>query len=323
DPRLRQLFGRYATYCGSSPYLAPATLMLIAHVEQRGVWRVTGGMRGLADALVAVARACGAEFHFGHAVSRIDTRAGRASGVTLADGRYLAASAVIANADGAALARGDFGAAARRALPALAPHERSLSALTWVGRAHTDGLPLAHHTVCFSGDYAAEFDDLLVRGRPPRAPTVYLCAQDRDGNGRRAHADATDERLLILINAPADADRRTPDDAALAWHARRTALALRRCGLTLDPRGAALHCSTPADFAHRFDGPGGAIYGRATHGWAAAFRRPGARSALPGLYLAGASVHPGPGLPMVALSGRLAAAAVLEDSAAAVRARRA
>ena len=50
DARLRQLFGRYATYCGSSPFLAPATLMLIAHVEQQGVWLVEGGMHRVARA---------------------------------------------------------------------------------------------------------------------------------------------------------------------------------------------------------------------------------------------------------------------------------
>ncbi|MEQ8660225.1 MAG: FAD-dependent oxidoreductase, partial [Gammaproteobacteria bacterium] len=106
DARLRQLFGRYATYCGSSPFLAPATLMLVAHVEQRGVWRVGGGMRALADALVAIARARGAEFRFGQGVARIDTRGGRVSGVVLADGTRLAAAAVIANSDGEMLARG-------------------------------------------------------------------------------------------------------------------------------------------------------------------------------------------------------------------------
>ena len=70
DPRLRQLFARYATYCGSSPFLAPATLMLVAHVEREGVWYVEGGMRRLADALVKLRRrARGAALHVRRAMS--------------------------------------------------------------------------------------------------------------------------------------------------------------------------------------------------------------------------------------------------------------
>jgi 1-hydroxycarotenoid 3,4-desaturase len=311
DPRLRQLFGRYATYCGSSPFHAPATLMLIAHVEQRGVWRVVGGMPALAHALVDVASARGAAFRFGCAVAAITTRGGRACGVTLEDGSELRASAVVVNSDADAVAHGLLGVDARRAVKPVPTHARSLSALTWTARAHARGLPLSHHTVCFSADYAAEFDDLFGRDRPPRRPTVYLCAQDRDGCGARTKAGP--ERLLVLINAPANADRVTLDEGALAAATRRTALALRHCGLELEPAGP-VRVSTPAHFAQRFAGIGGALYGRATHGWAASFQRPAARSALPGLYLAGGSVHPGPGLPMVALSGCQAAAALIADS---------
>ena len=81
DPRLLQLFGRYATYCGSSPFLAPATLMLVAHVEREGVWLVDGGMARLADAFCHLARSRGAEFHFGRGsfASRSRTAARRAS----------------------------------------------------------------------------------------------------------------------------------------------------------------------------------------------------------------------------------------------------
>ena len=71
DLRLRQLFGRYATYCGSSPYAAPATLMLVAHVEQHGVWLVEGGMHRLARALAILAAARGAAFRYGAEVASI------------------------------------------------------------------------------------------------------------------------------------------------------------------------------------------------------------------------------------------------------------
>jgi 1-hydroxycarotenoid 3,4-desaturase len=84
DPRLRQLFGRHATYCGSSPFLAPATLMLITHVEQEGVWLVEGGMQRVADALATLAQARGATIRYGAEVAYIIVEKARAAGVTLA-----------------------------------------------------------------------------------------------------------------------------------------------------------------------------------------------------------------------------------------------
>ncbi len=71
DPRLHQLLGRYATYCGSSPYLAPATLMLVAHVEREGVWSIDGGMHSLANALADVAKSFGATIQYGQEVSEV------------------------------------------------------------------------------------------------------------------------------------------------------------------------------------------------------------------------------------------------------------
>ena len=108
DPRLRQLFGRYATYCGSSPFLAPATLMLVAHVEREGVWIVEGGMARLAEALAELARAA-APIRFRRRVARIVVENGRAAGVETDEGERIAADAVILNGDAAALGDGQRG----------------------------------------------------------------------------------------------------------------------------------------------------------------------------------------------------------------------
>ncbi len=116
DPRLRQLFGRYATYCGSSPFLAPATLMLVAHVEREGVWIVEGGMARLAGALCELARARGADLRFRRRVARIVVENGRAAGVETDDGERISADAVIWNGDVAALADGSAGLEASRAV---------------------------------------------------------------------------------------------------------------------------------------------------------------------------------------------------------------
>lgn len=311
DPRLHQLFGRYATYCGSSPFLAPATLMLVAHVEQEGVWLVEGGMARLAEALARLAGRHGAEFRYGAEVARIDAAGGRASGVTLAGGERIEADAVVVNADSGALAGGLLGPAARNAVPPADPAARSLSAVTWSLLAETGDFPLSRHTVFFSDDYAAEFDDIFGRSRLPRSPTVYVCAQDRDaGTGAPPGGP---ERLFCLVNAPPTGDIHPFDPTEIEQCANSTFVILRRCGLHLRMAPEHTAVTTPRDWERLFPGTGGALYGPASHGWKASFSRPTARSRMPGLYLAGGSIHPGPGVPMVALSGRMAARAVLRD----------
>jgi 1-hydroxycarotenoid 3,4-desaturase len=317
DPRLQQLFGRYATYCGSSPFLAPATLMLVAHVEQDGVWLVEGGMQRLAEALAALAGRLGVRIEYEASVAEILVDGARARGVRLEDGRRLEAAAVVANADVAAFAQGLLGSRVRHAAAAVPVAARSLSAVTWSLVARTEGFPLLRHNVFFSGDYAAEFEDLFGARRPPGSPTVYVCAQDRAD--APPGGPAAPERLMCLINAPATGD--DPSRPATEYEScqERTFRQLERCGLRVQREATAMVTTTPRDFARMFPGTGGALYGRASHGWRASFSRPGSRSRVPGLYLAGGSTHPGPGVPMAALSGRLAAESLIEDLASTAR----
>lgn len=326
DPRLQQLFGRYATYCGASPYLAPATLMLIAHVEQAGVWVLPGGMQSLATSMRTLAEQRGVRFRFREAVREIRCSGGRVSHVVTTAGEEIPCSAAICNADPAALSAGLFGAAARGAIPAPPPGGRSLSAITWALEAPAAGFPLHHHNVFFSSDYRREFDDILRRGKVPAEPTVYVCAQDRGPDGPALGGptmggptlggptpDGRPERLLCLVNAPATGDSHPFDSEEIDACAIRTFEMLARCGLqiTQPPEGAVV--TTPWDFARMFPATGGALYGMPSHGWQASFRRPGSRTRIPGLYLAGGATHPGPGVPMAALSGRLAAQSLLQD----------
>lgn len=310
DPRLRQLFARYATYCGSSPFAAPATLMLIAHVEARGVWTIDGGMHRLAAALEALGRRNGARFRYSAPVDRILIERGRAAGVVLRDGERIAAERVICNADPAALGAGAFGDSARRAVPGIAPRHRSLSAMVWTGRVLADGFPLARHNVFFSDDYPAEFAALRT-GRLADRPSVYLCAQDRaDGLA----PPPGPERIQIIVNAPPIGDGPPLPPMEIAQCRQRMLERLEISGLSLAP-AANLRLTTPWDFASLFPSTGGALYGRASHGWAASFRRQSSRTRIPGLYCAGGSTHPGAGVPMAALSARLAADCVLQDRA--------
>ncbi len=311
DPRLRQLFGRYATYCGSSPFQCPATLMLVAHAEASGVWLIDGGMHRLALALEALGRRNGVRFRYNAPVREVLVERGRAAGVILASGERIEASSVVCNADAAALGAGHFGEAARIAAAPVPARRRSLSAMVWTAHTRTSGFPLTRHNVFFSRDYAAEFA-ALAAGRLADTPSVYICAQDRDAAGA---APDGPERVQIIVNAPPIGDGAGFSPAQLATCQRQMMDAVARSGLSLDlDAGSVL--TTPTEFAGLFPATGGALYGAASHGWAASFQRQGSRTRIPGLYCAGGSTHPGAGVPMAALSGRLAADCLLADQAA-------
>ncbi|NJL07893.1 MAG: CrtD protein, partial [Methylacidiphilales bacterium] len=207
------------------------------------------------------------------------------AGVVLEGGEVVAADAVIVNGDVAAVATGLFGPEAARVVPRRPKSGRSFSAITFSMLAETDGFPLIRHNFFFSRDYRAEFAD-IVAGRLPVEPTVYLCAQDRGDNGLAGNAAAAPrERLFHQLNVLAQGDEQHVQLGEIEAYLKHTVRHLDACGLGVRWQPGEMAVATPSDFHRRFPATGGALYGQATHGWRAPFRRPSVRTTLPGLYL--------------------------------------
>ncbi len=300
EPHLRDLLRRYATYNGSHPGRAPATLNCIAHVELAlGGFGVQGGIHVLIDALVALARQRGVTFHLGTPVTRLRTAGRRIVGLEV-EGATHDADAVICNADVGHLTATLLPGGAS-GLPATV--EPSLSG--WTGIFRASGTVTAAHTVLFPANYPEEFTDLFERRRPPADPTVYASAPAVAHGGDR-WSDA--QPLFTMINAPAGWNGTCDELAALA----RARLMAAGMIAEADPLP---WTRTPRELAARFPGSQGAIYGSSSNGMFAAFKRPPNRlSGVPGLYLASGSAHPGGGMPLCALSGKNAADACLADA---------
>lgn len=319
SPELRQVLGRFATYVGSSPYRASAMLTVIAHVElSAGAWYPRGGVHAIARALEQLAGEVGVEVRTGVEVVSIacsqKTRSGRrpkfkASGVVLADGTRLPAVVVIANADVATVYE--------RLLPPERPFRRRLARLerkepSCSGFALLLGVEgqhpaLAHHNVFFSADYPGEFEQIFRRGLPPDDPTIYLAITSRTDAG---HAPPGCENWSVLVNVPAadnrfDWARRSDEYAGLVLER------LAERGFEVRDRLRVRKVIAPPDLERMSGARRGALYGVSFNGLLAAFKRPGNRCPeVDGLYFVGGTTHPGGGVPLVILSGRLVAGMV-------------
>ncbi|MEM7295832.1 MAG: 1-hydroxycarotenoid 3,4-desaturase CrtD [Pseudomonadota bacterium] len=317
DPRLAQLYGRYATYVGGSPLASPALLALVAEAEARGVWSVDGGMHRLAEAMADRAHARGAQIKLRTHVKRIEQQDGRVVAVHTADGR-IAADRVVFNGDPRALTLGLLGKFLTKAVERNGVEPRSLSARVAAFAARAQGpraAELAHHNVFFGQHPRAEFE-ALARGEMPTDPTIYVCAQDRSGGG----VPDGQERFEIILNAaPSDAETPAKNEAQTCQMLLKQIL--ERFGLRFDPIPAPRNVTLPSGFNALFPATAGSLYGRSPHGMMAAFARPLARTRIPGLYLVGGGTHPGAGIPMAALSGQHGAAAILQDRASTSRSR--
>ncbi len=299
DPRLRMVLDRYATYNGSDPRRAPAALAAIPWVEHAyGGWYVTGGLRGLADALLQRALDLGVQVRTGARVTAIVADP-KVRGVVV-DGAEISADLVVANAD-ATHVYGDLVSCppAQRKLSRATPSLSGFALLLAVqGKSAA-----AHHTVLFPKDYDAEFDSVFgAASQPVPDPALYVSIPPDQ-------APAGHEAWFVLVNAPRHGSGR----GAINWrapgladsYADRLVGLLATRGMPVQDRVLWREVITPADLEERTGAAGGAIYGTSSNGATAAFLRPANRSPVPGLFLVGGSSHPGGGLPLVALSAKI------------------
>jgi phytoene desaturase len=304
DPRLRQWAGRYATYSGSSPMHAPATLACIPHIEARfGCWYTVGGLGALRDALARVATRLGVEVRTGTDVAAIEADARRVTGLLTASGERVAADIVVANVDAEHLYADLL--PDRRALRRVRRAGRSTSGFVVCVGAHGTTPGIGHHNVWFSADSVREFA-AIDAGRLADDPTIYACVSSVTDP---TQAPDGCENWFVLVNTP---------PSAVVDVARYQALVLDRLaarGVDLRDRIEVVAMLTPADIEARDRSLGGAIYGTSSNGRRAAFLRPANRGPRRGLYLVGGSSHPGGGLPLVAMSARIVADMVEGDGA--------
>ncbi|PRY76155.1 1-hydroxycarotenoid 3,4-desaturase [Marivita geojedonensis] len=307
DPRLRQLFGRYATYVGGSPDRSPALLSLIWDAEARGVWCVKGGMSALAKSIATLITAKGGTLRLGAEVQKINVEQEEVSGVTLTSGERLYADHVVFNGDPRALALGLLGPATANIASITTKRARSHSANVWSFCATPSKIDLVHHNVFFCDPGKNEFAE-IERGFIPSDPTLYVCAEDR---GQNADVPET-ERFEIIMNTPPLTQRAAQPEDYEICHTR-TFPTLRRFGLSFSPEPGRDALTTAKSFDALFPGSAGSLYGQTPHGMTAGLERPTARTQIKGLYLAGGGAHPGAGVPMAALSGGHAAEAIVTD----------
>ncbi len=307
EPKLRQLFGRYATYVGGIPDASPALLSLIWHAEAQGVWHVKGGMHKLAQAIATRATELGATFRYNTHIQTIETHHGQTSALHTAQGR-VPVDAVLFNGDPRALATGMLGDQTRKAVSRSAAEPRSLSACVHAFAAAPHGPDLTGHNIFFCADPDDEFGP-LSQGAHPKDATVYICAQDRFGGVIPTGL----ERFEMITNAPP-----MPDQSPLTQedHQQCHSAILKRLaafGLHFSPEPNLDTLTMPQNFAALFPASNGSLYGRTPHGMMAAFQRPTVRSRTKGLYLVGGGVHPGAGIPMATLCAQHAAEAITQD----------
>lgn len=305
DVKVEQLFNSYASYNGSDPYQAPATLNLISHYEiTLGAFHCEGGMYTIARELTALAQRQGVAFRFGSSVECINVENGKVRGVTV-NGEELPFGTVVSNADINTTYDRLLQCQRRPSLTLDRPKSSSVIVFFW-GMGRT--FPRLHfHNMFLAPDPREEYRHIFHVQDVCDDPTVYVHI------GSRANpSDAPEgcENLFVMVSVPHDTGQDWP-----AIVTRTRANVLRRLesqlGEDVEPFIRCEEVMTPPDIAQRTSSHLGAVFGNSSNGMFSAFlRHPNFSSGIKGLYFCGGSVHPGSGIPLCLLSAKITAGMV-------------
>jgi phytoene desaturase len=316
DERLKAAFTFQNMYLGLSPYDAPATYSLLQYTElAEGVWYPMGGMYAAIQALVKVAEKLGVTFIYNAPVKRLNVETLKRSNVksvTLEDGRELSADIFIGNAD--------LPYIYKQLLPDRAEAEKldkklyTCSTIMFYWGVDRQYPQIAHHNVFLGGDYKASFDQIFEDHTLPEVPSFYVHAPARTDP---AAAPAGQDTLYVLVPVGHLDARSEQDWDALVNRARETVFTrlAKEMGVTdLREHIKFEIVYQPKVWKERFNLEKGAAFGLSHNFWQVGYLRPHNRHArYKNLYFAGASTHPGTGLPIVLLSARLTTERILKE----------
>jgi phytoene desaturase len=302
------MLDHFTQYVGSSPYASPAVLCGIAHMQtNEGVWYPMGGTRAVPLALARLARELGVEFRLNTSIERINVDGGEVRGVVTGAGETVPLAALVSNSDSVRTHKELLGGEpAERAFLDRRKYEAACSGVVLYLGLNRRYEHLAHHNFVFSRDPHEEFDFIYNRGEPAPDPTCYLAAPAQT---EAAVAPQGGDALYVLVHTPYLRPHHNWKQMLPAY--RKTILEKLKTTGGLKDIESRIVCEdvlTPQDINDRYRVLNGAIYGLASHGKLLGAFKPANHSPdVRGLYLGGGSAHPGPGMPMVMMSGWIAA----------------
>ena len=300
EPHLVQLFNRYATYNGSSPYRTPGIMSMIPHLElYLGTYFPKNGMHSITMSLYQLAVKQGVQFNFNHKVERIIVKNNRTIGIH-ANQKDFFADNIISNMD--------IFSTYKKLLPneshpkRTLSQERSSSAVIFYWGVKKMFPELDLHNIFFSGNYSEEFAHIFDHKTLFDDPTIYINITSKDN---KSDTPAGCENWFVMINAPGDYGQ---DWEALVTQARKNIIEKlnRLLGINLESLIEVEDVLTPPQIELRTSSYRGALYGAASNSKFAAFlRHPNFSNQLKNLYFVGGSVHPGGGIPLCLLSAKI------------------
>jgi diapolycopene oxygenase len=314
DARAAQMIDHFTQYVGSSPEASPAVLCGIAHMQtEEGVWYPVGGTRAVPEALARLATELGVEFKVDADVEKIIHENGVAKGIQLTTNEKFFFDAVVSNCDAVRTHRELLKDSKPQAqFDRRRGYEPACSGVVLYLGLNKRYEHLLHHNFVFSKDPHEEFDYIYRQGEPAPDPTAYVCAP---AVSEPQVAPEGGDALYVLVHTPF---LRPHHDWTKMLPAYRDVILdkLERTGGMKDIRSRIVseNALTPEGIHKRYRVLNGAIYGLASHGRFFGAFKPANRSPdLKRLYLAGGAAHPGPGMPMVMMSGWIAADSLDKD----------